>query len=90
MKAEMNRLRTTAREVLQDLVLLPTERAKREHLIKSADSFFTLRMWVGVWKADRDISLKTSVPHHTDTSAADVSATVGEVSTYTPLSPRQY
>ena len=54
MKAEMHRLRSAAREVLQELVLLPTERQKREQLIKSADSLFSLRMWVGVWKAERD------------------------------------
>ena len=84
MKAEMHRLRSTAHEVLQELVLLPTERQKREQLIKSADSFFSLRMWVGVWKAERDSRLKTSVPTET------TDPLVIQGATYTPLSPHQY
>ena len=91
MKAEMHRLRRTAHEVLHELVLLPTERMKREHLIKSADSFFSLRMWVGVWKAELDGNrLKTSVPHQSEPSAEDAPVPVGEGTTYTPLSPDQY
>ena len=91
LQAELHSVKNNAYEILTELVLVPSERQKREQLIKSAESLFTLRMWVGVWKAERDgFRLKTSVPHQSDASASDVPAPSGDVSTYTPLSPNAY
>ena len=89
LKAETARVRRNAFEVLNELVLVPSERHKREQMIANADSFFTVRMWVGVWEAERDGTLKKTASHHTE-PLSDAQRVITEVAMYRPISPFQY
>ena len=57
--SEIHRARETAREVLTQLVLVPSERTKREQQINTAESISTIRMWTGVWRTELDRPTET-------------------------------
>lgn len=69
--AERDRARESALKVLAELVLVPSERHKREQMIAGADSIRRIRMWQGVWEAERDRS-----PYCTGGSPTDLSVGV--------------
>ena len=62
--SERDRAREYAHEVLRGLVLVPSERQKREQMILDADTVRRIRMWTGVWEAERARPTPTAAPQH--------------------------